>query len=297
MRLSPRAATAARQTARDWLDIARDTLAASVTDRVSLAAGGCAFFSTLALFPAMSLLIAAYGLLFRAHTIEPQLQYLRELLPPETFALIERWMHYLVLQSNRRLRIGIGVSSVITIWSAAIGTRALLATLNAAYGAGRRSGFLLQNAIALSLTLAAIAVVILGTALLTLMPVAITLLDLAPYRMRLTHLIGSFLLVMSASFFIALLYRIGPSGGMAPGRRIIPGTVLATILWLLASALLTVYVDDVARFSMTYGPVGAIIGLMLWLYFTFYAVLMGAELNARLGRSDDPARPFRMPPE
>ncbi len=267
-----------------WLGIARRTLAASVSDRVSLAAGGCAFFTTLSIFPAMNMLIAAYGLVFKPRSIEPQLQYLRELLPPEVYELIARWMHHLVLLSGRRLGVGIGVSTLITLWSAAIGTRALLTTLNAAYGAGRRGGFFATNALALTLTMAAIGAAIVGIGALTLMPVAIAMLDLSQYRARLIHLAGTVLLIGFAGLFIALLYRFGPRGHMPKTRRLAPGAVLATVLWLGASGVLSLYIDHVARFGATYGPLGAVIGLMLWFYLTFYAVLLGAELNAQMER-------------
>ena len=58
--------------------------------------------------------------------------------------------------------------------------------------------------------------------------------------------------------------------------------LLATGLWLLASGLLDVYVDHIASFGATYGPIGAVVGVMLWFFVSVYAVLLGAELNAQL---------------
>ena len=87
----------------------RATIDAARADRVALGAGGCAFFATVALFPAMSILIAAYGLLFNPRTIEPQLQVLREFVPEDGYVLIARWIDHLVIQSHRDLGIGIGL--------------------------------------------------------------------------------------------------------------------------------------------------------------------------------------------
>jgi membrane protein len=81
---------------------------------------------------------------------------------------------------------------------------------------------------------------------------------------------------------LAVFYRIGPSREPPPHQPILPGIVLATVLWLAASSLLSWYVSHIASFGATYGPLGAVVGIMLWFYVSAYVVLLGAELNARL---------------
>jgi membrane protein len=80
---------------------------------------------------------------------------------------------------------------------------------------------------------------------------------------------------------VTLLYRIGPSRPPA-WRFVTPGVALATLLWLAASALYSWYVANLAAYNLTYGPLGAVVGLMMWFYVTAFAVLAGAELNAAL---------------
>ena len=60
--------------------------------------------------------------------------------------------------------------------------------------------------------------------------------------------------------------------------------MLALSLWLVASGLLSFYIDHIATFGVTYGPLGAVAAVMLWFFVTAYAVLLGAELNAELER-------------
>ena len=60
--------------------------------------------------------------------------------------------------------------------------------------------------------------------------------------------------------------------------------MLALALWLVASGLLSFYIDHIATFGVTYGPLGAVAAVMLWFFVTAYAVLLGAELNAQLER-------------
>ncbi len=86
-----------------WHDLLGRTLRASTTDRVSLAAAGCAFYATLALFPAISMLISVCGMVLDRATAEQQLVALSGLLPPPAFSLIEDRVHQLAAQSSGNL--------------------------------------------------------------------------------------------------------------------------------------------------------------------------------------------------
>jgi membrane protein len=61
-----------------------------------------------------------------------------------------------------------------------------------------------------------------------------------------------------------------------------PGSALATLLWLIASALFSYYVGHLASYDATYGPLGAVVGVMMWFWVSAFVVLVGAELNAEL---------------
>jgi membrane protein len=245
-----------------WPAVLRETLTASLSDRVSLTAGGCAFYATLALVPAITTLISIYGLAFNPQNVEPQLHALQEVLPPPAFELIAERVHQLVAQPRARLSFGLGISTLVTLWSAAVGTKSVIAALNLAYGTAERRGIIRFQLVGLGLTLSAILVAVLGIALL--------------------RWAGLAMLVGFAVVAIALLYRFGPSRPKPPTRRIAPGTLLATGLWLVASGLLDFYIDHIATFGATYGPIGAFVGVMLSFFVSVYAVLLGAELNAQL---------------
>jgi membrane protein len=90
------------------------------------------------------------------------------------------------------------------------------------------------------------------------------------------------LLVLAFAAFVAMLYRFGPERGAVPDRALLPGVILATVIWLAASMALTLYVNHMSSFGATYGSLGAVAGVMLWLYAAAYAVLLGAEMNARV---------------
>jgi membrane protein len=264
------------------LDLLGRTLRASTTDRVSLAAAGCAFYATLALFPAISMLISVYGMILDPLTAEQQLTALSSLLPSPAFALIEDRVHQLVFQSSGSLSLPLAISFLLTFWSSATGAKSVLSAVNVAYDVTEQRPFLRFQIIGLSMTMVAILCAILAIGVLLLLPPAIDFLGLSSHGGGLIHAAG--LAMMIAFFFVAisLLYRFGPSRPAPRHPRITPGATLATVLWLIASELLSFYVSRLGTFGATYGSLGAAVGVMLWFYISAYAVLLGAELNARL---------------
>jgi membrane protein len=84
---------------------------------------------------------------------------------------------------------------------------------------------------------------------------------------------------------LAVLYRYGPDRKHADWRWISPGAVLAAVVWLLASVAFSVYTANFGKYNETYGSLGAVVVVMLWLVISATAVLLGAELNAELERA------------
>lgn len=268
-----------------WRRIIIGTFQESTTDQVSLAAAGCAFYATLALFPAISVLISVYGLVFNVSAVEQQLQVLRDVLPPPAFEMIDGRVHELVSQPNNTLSIGLAVSLALAFWSAATGTKSVISALNVAYEATERRSLLRFQLVGLVMTLCAVVAATVAIAVLVLLPAVISFVGLNDYSAGLINILSNVLLVALVGTTIALLYRFGPSRRPPPNQRIFTGAIIATVLWLIASVGLSFYVSHIARLGVTYGPLGAVVAIMLWFYITAYAVLLGAELNSQLEQS------------
>ncbi len=269
-----------------WRRIAVGTFRESTTDQVSLAAAGCAFYATLALFPAISVLISVYGLAFNVGAVEQQLQVLREVLPGPAFTLIEDRVHELVTQPNGTLSIGLLVSVILAFWSAATGTKSVLSALNVAYETTERRSYFRFQLVGLVMTFCAVAAATAAIAVLVLLPTVIGFVGLSNYSASLINALSILLLIVLVGGTVALLYRYGPSRRRPDHQHIFPGAIIATVLWLIASVGLSFYVSHIARLGVTYGPLGAAVAIMLWFYITAYAVLLGAELNAQLEKED-----------
>ncbi len=265
-----------------WKQVIRRTFNEMISDRISLVAAGCAFYATLALFPAITMLISIYGLVFDPVTVEPQLQVLQDLLPPAAYQLIADRVHMVVSKPPGALTLGLLISVAVTLWSTTTGTKSILGALNLAYEERERRSFLRFQATAISMTLVALMGAVLGLALLVGLPVALDFLGMGALSAVLARVGSVALLLIFVVGSLSLLYRFGPSRQQPRWRWVTPGSVLATVLWLAASALFSLYVGHVASYDATYGPLGAVAGMMMWFYVTVYVVLLGAELNAEL---------------
>ena len=269
---------------RRWRGSIAGAVRDSITDRMSLAAAGCAFYATLALFPAISLLISVYGLIFNPRAVEQQLLVLQHIVPPPAFDLISGRVSQLVTAPPASLSAGLAVSFIITFWSAGTGTRSALSALNVAHDLKEQRSYLKFQLVGLAMTTAVILVTTLAIALLVFIPAVLSFLGLSRHSGGLLHAAAMLLLLTLFGASLAVFYRLGPARRPPPQEPTLPGVVLATALWLTASLLLSWYVGHISTFGVTYGPIGAVVGVMLWFYVSAYAALLGAELNVRLGK-------------
>ena len=281
-----------------WQAVLRRTALEMLTDRVALVAAGCAFYGTLALFPAISMLISVYGLVFDRLTVLPQLAVLRDLLPPAAFQLIAERVQMLVAKPPGTLTTSLLTSTAVTLWSSAAGTKSIIAALNLAYEEREQRKFLAYQAIAFTITLCVILGTAIGLALLVALPAALDFFGFASHQRAMIRVVSMLLLIASVMLGLSLLYRYGPCREMPRWSWVTPGSALATLIWILASALFSYYVATFATYDATYGPLGTVVGVMMWFYVTAYAVLLGAELNAELelqtvrDSTDGPPRPL-----
>jgi len=265
-----------------WKAVIRRVAIEMLTDRVSLVAAGCAFYATLALFPAISMLISIYGLLLDPATVEPQLEVLRDLLPPSAWQLISERVHVLVSKPPASLGLHLLFNTGVTLWSSATGTKSIIAALNLAYEERERRSFLRFQLTSFVMTLLAIISAVIGLALLVGLPAVLEGLGIAMHQKALIRIASFGLLVLAILSGLSLLYRYGPSRERPQWRWVTPGSVVATVLWVAVSALFSFYVAQFATYDATYGPLGTVVGVMMWFFVTVYAVLLGAELNAEL---------------
>ena len=196
---------------RGWVQVLRRAGREMASDQIGLIAAGCAFWATLSLFPAISMLISLYGLVFDPVTVEPQLETVRRLLPAPAFELIEARVRALVSRGSTTLGISLFLSTAFALWTASTGTKSLLSALNIVFRQEEQRGFLRFQAIGLAMTLGAILSAILGLAILVVLPAVISFVGLS------AHASGLFRI---GSLAVMLLYRAGRALAALPLRPV-----------------------------------------------------------------------------
>ena len=268
------------------------------SDQVPLIAGGVAFFGFLALFPAMIASVLLYGLLVDPATVAEQMTSLGEALPTQARELLTEQLQSLTSTSESALGIGVVISVALALWSASGGIGNLITAINTAYDEEEERGFVKRKLLALGLTLASIVFLFVIIALVAVAPAVLdSLVGSGPIRWLLEAARWALLFVLIAAA-LAVLYRTSPDRDAPKMAWVSVGAVIATVAWILASLGFSLYVDNLGSYGKTYGALAGVVVLMLWLWISAYAVLLGAEINAEAEQqtirdsTTGPARPL-----
>jgi membrane protein len=252
-------------------------------DNVSLVAAGVAFYLFLAVFPAIAALVSLYGLLYDPVDIQRQMSNLAGLLPPAAVSLLEDQLTRMA-GAEHTLGLGFALGIALAVWGASRGMKALSSALNITYGVTERRSYVRLNVAAFVVSFGAIVFVIVALGIIIAFPIALHALglpDLSGIERELFRWVPLGVFVMIG---LALLYRYAPNRKEAKFRWVSWGSVAAALLWLLVSAIFSLYIAYFGNYNATYGSLGAAIILMLWFYWSAYAVLLGGELNAAIER-------------
>jgi membrane protein len=267
---------------RGWWQTLRRVWDELGADNISHIAAGVGFYALLAIFPAFAALIALYGLVADPTTVERDLQMLSMLLPAESLQLLTGALNELTTSEKKAHGIGLLVSVTVALWSARVGTGALMTSLNMAYGENEKRNFIVFNLVALGLTLALVVFGIVALATVAVVPVVIKFLPFPETWVEIISAVRWPILGLLVMVTLSVIYRFAPSREKPRWRWVSSGAILATVLWVIGSALFSLYVGRFGSYDETYGSLGAVIVLLLWFWLTAYVILIGAELNAEL---------------
>ncbi len=264
-----------------WRDILLRTWEQMGRDHVSLLAAGVAFYGLLALFPAIAVLIALWGLMFDPLIIEQQIQQITGALPEQAAALVTREARA-VAQSQTGHSIAAVAGFLFAFYTATLGVRSLIEGLNIIYGERERRGFLARNLLAILLTLALMITLLITLGLIVVVPILLNAVGLDATSAALIGWLRWPLLAGMAILGLGLLYHFAPSRSRPRYQWVSWGSVIATLLWIIGSIGFSVYVRNFASYNEVYGSLGAVIILLMWFWLSAFIILMGAELNSEI---------------
>ena len=268
--------------ARGWIDVVKRTAAELRADNVPVVAAGVAFFFFLALVPALLAVVSVYGLVAEPADVRDQLASYLTAAPTDARELVLDQVENITTQPRAGLGVGVAVSVALALVSASKGAVSLVAALNIAYDEEETRKFLRLRLLALSITLGMTLAAVGGVGGMVLVGNLAdrlgTVGEVAVGVLR-WPVLGT-LVVLG----LAALYRYAPNRDNAQWRWVTPGALLAAVLWLVGSALFSLYLSAFGDLQKTYGSLAAVAALLLWLQLTAYVIVFGAEFDAEAER-------------
>jgi membrane protein len=267
-----------------WRDILWRIKDEIADDHVSMVAASIAFYSLLAIFPAIAAMISIWGLMFDPQQITQQIQALSSALPEGAAGIITRQAETVAANSGTGVSLAAVGGILFALYSASKGMKAMIEGLNVVYDEEEKRGFIKLNLLTLALTLGLIGMMIVTLLLITVLPALLGNLGLGDLvRIGLNYARWPLLLVV-ALVGLAVLYRYAPSRDEPQWQWVSPGALVATVLWLLGSIAFSIYVSNFSSYNETYGSLGAVVILLMWFWLSAFIVLLGAELNSEIER-------------
>jgi membrane protein len=248
-----------------------------------------AYYFFLALFPLLLFLIALLGYFAAAGSQVKSnlLNMMARAVPPSAWDMVQKAMNEAVAsRGSGKVIFGL----LAALWSASAGVTAIMETLNVAYHVKETRSFIRRKATSVGLTI--------GTSVLVLCALVLML-----YGGKLADLIAAHVglgvvfvyawkivqwpvLILAMFLSFALVYYFAPNLEQPHWSWISPGAAVGLVIWLAASFALRIYLHFFNSYSATYGSLGAVIILMLWLYLSGFALLLGGEVNSAIAHGE-----------
>ncbi|MFT4255243.1 MAG: YihY/virulence factor BrkB family protein [Caulobacter sp.] len=264
-----------------WRDILWRTAREISVDKLPSVAGGVTFYTLLALFPAIGAFVSLYGLFADVSAVEKQLQEMATVFPASVVQIVGEQMLRLASQEGSKLGVAFLVSLLLSIWSANASMKALFDGLNVAYDEDEKRHFVGKTLLTYGFTLCALLYAVFIAAVLIALPIAFERLGLGAIAALWIPLRWLTVWLVTALAF-AMLYRFAPCRARPRWRWVALGALFGAAAWLIGSLGFSLYVNRIAHYDATYGPLGAVIAFMVWVWFSIMTVLIGAELNAEI---------------
>jgi membrane protein len=255
-------------------------------DEVFTRSAALAYYFISALFPMVFFLMAVLGLFAQSHDLQRGLLgYAARFMPSDAYTLVQKTLREITIRSSG-LKLALGLA--LALWSGSGGVRSIMDALNRCYHVKEARPWWKRVLVsyALTISMSALAVVALVMVLYGG--------DIARFVGHYTGLSHATVVAWSiaqwpvALFFVvlafALLYYWGPDAEQQ-WQWITPGSLVGVLAWIGSSLLFREYLHFFNRYSKTYGSLGAVIVLLLWLYISGMALLVGGEINSEIEKA------------
>ena len=257
----------------DWRQTLVRTVKEIKGDRVTLVAAGMAYYFFLAIFPGLIAAVGILGLIDVSDAfLDEVTSSISSTLPGDAGIILTTALNEAQSAPEGASLIAAFFGIAVALWSASSGMVALQAGMNIAYDIPEDRKFVMKRLVAFAL--------IIVTGLLGAVPSPIFSFGDSTWF----TILGWAVTVVALILMFSIFYAIGPKRDTPHWKWVSPGGLVGALIWLLAAVGLTIYVGGLGNYAKTYGELGGVVVLILWLYLSALAILIGGELNAELER-------------
>jgi membrane protein len=272
---------------RGWWATLKRTVKEFKDDNVTDWAAALTYYAVLSLFPAIAALVSIVGLVMDPRTVTDTLTKLVGSLNADAVKVLQGPINQIT--ANRSTAgLALIISLGAALWSASGYVGAFMRASNAIWEVEEGRPFWKLRPLQIVVTfLGVLMTAIVALALVVSGPLAKNVGDaigLGSTAVTVWNIAKWPVLVLVVMAMLAFLYYIAPNVKMPKFRWISPGSVLAVVIWIVASALFAFYVANFGSYNKTYGSLAGVVVFLLWLWITNIAILLGQEMNAELER-------------
>lgn len=269
-----------------WMQVVKRVYVMIGFHEVGLLAAGLAFFVFLAITPLIAATVMIYGLVGDPAAVQEQMEAIVRVVPADAARLIEEQMLQIVTTSSGVTGVALLIALFFAVYGGMRAASGMISALNIINEEHETRSFISLTLRAAALTLAAVLIALTG--ILSGGVFAWLQTQTSVFLGGATSLLFKILTWTAAIALgtagFALIMRYGPDRRPAKWRWLTPGSLLATVLWILVSFGFSLYVAYISDYNATYGSLSAIVVFLMWLYLSAYGVLLGALLNAEVER-------------
>jgi membrane protein len=252
---------------------------------LTLVSAGVAFYGFLAFVPTLIIVVAVYGRIAEPRDIERQVHDFARALPDDVERFIQSQITAISKAGATGVSVTLVVALVLALWSASGGMAALITGIRVALDLTAPEGFVKKRGKALLFTVGAVGLLTVVVFLVAALPPLLSDLGLATEGSLAFQVLRWPALLFLMATSLGVVYRlVGDTPRSGWLGVVTPGSAVGALVWLVASGVFAAYTANFARYSRTYGTLASIVVVLLWLYLSALAVLLGAEFDG--ARSD-----------
>ncbi len=270
---------------RAWWEIAKRVWAAIATNHLSLLAAGVAYYAFLSIAPLLAAVVLTYGLIGDPALVAEHMRSIITVVPADAAKLINDQLMAIVTTTKPAVGFGLLLALALAVYGATRAASAIIEALNIVYEEKEARGFFAFYRVSTGITFSAVLVVVSGVVTASVIGFLQDMVSgwgtAAILSVKLLTWIAAGAL---ASLVFALVYRFGPHRRRARWRWLTTGSITATLFWVAATLAVSLYVAKFGNYNETYGSLGAVVVLQLWLYVSAFVVLLGAQINQEAER-------------